>query len=120
MAFDYSGLNASTADLISAFGRTMVLRSRSAAPYDPATSSVAVTTTDYSVRAVFPATRRNRRGGESAAEEGKTVLVAAKGLPAKPVERDQIIDGGDTYQVLEVEEVKPGDTALLYVVKVRK
>lgn len=47
------------------------------------------------------------------------VIIAAEGV-TKPTTNDKIVDGGVTYAIVSVTEIKPGETAILYKLQVRR
>lgn len=120
MAFEYSGLRDSAASLIGNFGRSMTLRKMTGASYNPATSEAVLTSADHTITAVFQSTKRGRGEASSTTDESKTLLVASKDLSVVPEVSDRIVDGSTTYQIVGVEEIKPGPSSLLFALRVTK
>jgi hypothetical protein len=89
--------------------------------YDPNTDTFTPGTPDESqVKGVFTQFAVKDVDGELILRTDKKVLIAAAALDAAPTPADQLIDGAVSYKVINTETVQPGDTALLYMVQVRR
>ena len=89
--------------------------------YDPATDSfTAGTDTALTVKGLFTQFAKKDIDGELIKTSDKRVLIAASSLAAAPETGDKITDGGITYNVMNTDTVQPGDTAILYMVQVRR
>lgn len=127
----YGRLENVAADLISRFGRAIILRERartldSSAPWD---STLAVeTVTDYSTVGVFldegskdleARLSAVSRLVLSPVEVSETrILIAAKDLGVVPDISMEIVDGSRTLAIKEVMPSAPGGTTLMYSIMV--
>lgn len=119
MAFDYAPLAEVAVSLIDQFGQDATIRRVSGETYDPVTKvTTGGTTTDTTVRAVVVGISQ-----EYAAQLGGNIQTGdrmALIATSKPLVSDSLLLGSDTWAVLDVQEVKPGDTGLLYKAHVRR
>lgn len=119
MAFDYSPLAAVAVSLIADFGQAATIRRVSGDTYDPVTgTTTGGTTTDTAAQAVIVGISKDYAAqlGGSVQSGDMMALIATYA----PVQSDSLILGADTWAILDVQEVKPGDTALLYKAHVRR
>ena len=116
MAFDYSRLKTKSAKLIKKYGQSFTFTRVSVGDYDPATGTTTNTTSSYSKNAcVFDYSDRDRADG--VIEQGDRRLLAEG--HAYNVGDTVVIDG-DTYTVLNVAPIAPGDTTVAANLQVRK
>ena len=121
MAFDYSSLASIANTLISDFGRSMTLRRRShTVPDTDKPWEITESNTDYSITAVMDDYSAREVDGATIQEGDRRVMFAASGLSITPEAGDQIIDDSIAYTIVHVEQLKPGDTALIYIVQARR
>jgi hypothetical protein len=89
--------------------------------YDPATDTFTPgTDVTETVKAVFTQFSVKDVDGELIKRTDKRVLIAASDLDAEPDTQTKIVDGSTEYSVINTETIKPGDTAILYMVQVRR
>lgn len=115
----YENIAATALRLISEKGRNVTYRAFTTGNYNPATGSVSGdSTTDTTVKMVV--TRVVTQNiDNSTLQRGDRLLLIAAGVVV-PNEKDRIVDGSDTFQIISVEEIKPADTAIVYKLQVRK
>lgn len=119
MAFDYAPLADVAVSLIADFGQDATIRRVSGGTYDPVTgTTTGTTTTDTTVSAVVVGISKDyaaQLGGNVQAGD-RMALIATDA----PLVSDSLILGSDTWAILDVQEVNPGGTALLYKAHVRR
>lgn len=119
MAFDYAPLANAATGLIADFGQDATIRRVSGDTYDPVTGiTTGGTTTDTAVRAVVVGISKDyaaQLGGNIQAGD-RMALIATNA----PLVSDALVLGSDTWAILDVQEVNPGGTALLYKAHVRR
>ncbi len=120
---DYVELATVAQELILEFGRAMSVRKvTTAVPGDPDTPWVpgAESVADTAVNGVFLETKRSHITGEMIPEDRSLLLLSASELGAVvPIGKDRIVDGAKVWEVLRVETLKPGATALIYELQVK-
>jgi hypothetical protein len=111
MKYDYSSLAATAVGLIDKFGRDTTLRTNtvSGTEFDPT-----IVATDETISAVFMGYKTNEVDGTLIKSNDKMILTYAV-IDLK----NEIIDGGKKYEVVNVQEVKPGITPMIYKVQLR-
>lgn len=117
---DYSSLAATALRQIADKGRNVTLRRDAAGTYNPASDTFTAGDEDNeTVKAVITDYHDRQIDGEIIMRGDRRAIIAASGLTA-PDKGDVIVDGSDQYRIINIETVKPGDTALLYKLQVRK
>jgi hypothetical protein len=112
-AFDYSGLRATAERLIIRFGRAATLvKLTPGSGYDPgepseASTSVMVVADNYSQR---------ERDGTLVEQNDRRYYMVSTTVPES---QDVILDGAERLTIINVEVIRPGATAVLYVLQVR-
>lgn len=111
MAFDYSGLATTAANLVTKFGRDVVLVTitNSGDDWDP----VQVETTE-TVKAIQ--TQLDNVDNDLILATDKGFLVSAALITVDM----RIRDGSKDYSIVAVTEITPGDTFIIYKVQARK
>lgn len=119
MAFNYAGLEATALVQIADKGRNVILRRVTEGSYNPANDTISGdSNADETVKALV------RNFTERELVEGliikgdKEVTVAASGLTI-PEMNDIIVDT-QQFRIINVLEIAPGDTAMLYKLQVRR
>lgn len=119
MGFDYSSLEASALRLITDKGRDVTLRAVAEGTYNPGTDTISGASESDSIVKMVMRDFTTRELVETMIERGdKEALVAASGITAPEV-NDVIVDG-DEYKILNVQQVAPGDTTILYKLQLRR
>lgn len=119
MAFNYNSMLVSTVRQIEKYGRDVTYRAYNSGKYDPATGTVSANgETETTVRAVVTSARVYKTDDSALQRGDKFFLIAADEVT--PDKRDAIIDGSETYKIIDIIEIKPGDTALAYKLQARK
>lgn len=110
---DYGPLAATATRLIDQFGRSATLVSMTPGTgYDPGEP----TESNAAVRIVAWDYRQSERDGTLIQMNDRRVMMDAT---ATPVSQDRLVDGSDEFVVVNVEAIKPGPTALAYIVQLR-
>ena len=115
----YDSIAATALKLISDKGRNVTYRAFTTGEYNPATGSVSgEATTDTTVKMVVTRVVTQNIDNSTLQRGDRLVLVGAGTIT--PNEKDRIVDGSDTFQIISVEEIKPADTPIVYKLQVRK
>lgn len=118
MTFDYLNFAAVASRQIDDKGRSVGVTYKTDGTYNAASDTLSGdTTSTVTVRCLFIEYQQTQIDGSAIRDGDKMVLIAALGN-TKPRTGD-IIDDGQKYTVINVKEVKPGDTVVLYKVQVR-
>lgn len=119
MAFDYSNLANVALFQISDKGRNVTLRYVEEGTYNPGTDAFSGTTfTDTTVKALIRNYSLRELLDTIILVGDKEVILASSGI-TRPEVNDIIIDSSSYYRILNVVEIIPGDTSLLYKLQVR-
>ncbi|PZQ46172.1 MAG: hypothetical protein DI551_05695 [Micavibrio aeruginosavorus] len=112
----YAPLAATAQRLIAAKGRSVILRRKNSGTFNPSTGEITGGgVSDTPVMTVFTQYKAVEIDGEIIRRTDSRVLIAG----TEPKKDDRIIDGDLTYTVIDIETVKPGDTALLWKAQAR-
>ena len=115
----YSNIAQTALRQIRSKGRDITYRAFSVGKFDPINDTViGESTTDTVIKAVVTDIRIDKIDNSAVQRGDKIVLVSS--LSITPNESDKIIDGSSTYQFVGVEEIKTGDTSIIYKLQVRK
>lgn len=102
-------------------GRTVTLSTPGTDVYSPSAGTFTPgTPTTQTPKALFTNFTLHEIDGDLIRSDDKKCLIAATSLTAAPTDKDTITDGGLEYSVLPIEEIKPGDTAILYKLRLRR
>lgn len=117
MSDTYTDLADAAEDLIAEFGRDITIRRASAGTYNPANDTLSgASSTDIAAKAVFTNYSLYQIENTEGLERGdKSVL-----LTVAPQKGDILVDGTDTLTIISVEEVKPGDTPIIWKAQARE
>ena len=119
MAFSYAGFAQLALSQIDDKGRTVKLIYTTQDKYDPSTDTIIRATSEHAeIKALAVNYAMSEVDGTNIINGDKLFLVAAKGV-TKPSIADIILDD-DEYGIVNIEEVKTGDTAILYRLQVRR
>ena len=100
-------------------GRSITLRLVDAA-FDPATGESAPKTTDTQAFGLFTEFDQRQIDGSAIQAGDKLLLIAAEGLSAVPTPNYKVIDGAEVWNVVHVSTVRPGQTMVLYKLRIRR
>lgn len=114
MPIDYTALASTAERLIKENGRDVTIRSTTAGTYDPDTGVSGGSVTDNIVSAVFFDVDE-RQINDNIIQRGDRVMLTAAPVGLE----DEVIDG-DSYQVINVENIKPGSVGVMYRVVLRR
>lgn len=113
----YTNLSKSVLRQINRYGRTVTIMRDDKGAYDPiAGAFTGDSNTAIKLKAVVVGYTVNEIDGEIIQRGDKKVLFAGNADIRKG---DQLIDG-DTFTILDIEEINPGDTKLLFKAQARK
>lgn len=119
MAFNYEALAATAVRQIEDKGRDITYRAFTSGEYDPVAGDVSgQATSDTTIKAVITTAKVIKIDNSAIQRGDKFALIAADAIT--PNEKDRVIDGDDTYQIIDVTEIKTGDTAIAYKLLLRK
>ncbi len=109
----YSDMAQLAIDMIGDFGRSMTLReyAESGDPYDPVR-----TPSDTSIIGVVTNFKAMDIDGTLIQKGDKQIFVDAENVPTIAMD---VVDNSTVYHIISVDEVKPGDTKILYKIQAR-
>ena len=110
----YSDMAKLATDMIDEFGRAMILRKYTISGTDYAPIKTPV---DSPVTGVVTTFKRSDIDGTLIREGDKMILIDSAIEPSKA---DSVIDEGFVYEVVDIIDITPGDTSILYKLHVRK
>lgn len=115
MGFDYSGFVAISIRQINDKGRSVSYIYETQGTYDPQTDTFSGKTTKTDIVKMLLTDFKQTDKADTVIEDvDKMWLLAPDNLERAPVSGDTVEDGEERYTVTSVETVRPGDTALLY------
>lgn len=118
---DYSGLRNTAVAQVADKGRNVTFVYKSQGTYAPSTDTfTGRTETTQSVKMLIVNFKRKDDKEDLVKRGDRMGLLANDSLTRAPKTNDQVLDGTETYTVTEVEEIKPGDTVLLYKLILRR
>lgn len=116
----YGSIASLTARQIADKGRAITLVYKSPGVYSPGSDSVVGGSTEtVEVSAVFSNYQESQIDGSFVRIGDKRALIAANDLDDVPKTNDEIIDGENLYKIVNVKEIAPGDTVVLYELQLR-
>ncbi len=119
MAFNYDSLAAAAVRQINDKGRNVTYRAFTSGTYDPTAGTVSGdSTVNTTIKAVITNAKVIKIDNSAIQRGDKFALIAADQIT--PNEKDRVIDGSETYQIIDVTEIKTGDTPLAYKLLLRK
>ena len=113
---NYLKLNVLAKKLIEKNGKTFTLRKKVEGTYDPANNSISIATTDSTFYGVLKNYYHSYFDNQTI-KRGDKLLIASSTVEIEV--QDVILEGSTKWNVINVEEIKPADTNLLYKVQVR-
>ncbi|RTL04574.1 hypothetical protein EKK58_10265 [Candidatus Dependentiae bacterium] len=120
MSFNYSNIQATAQRLITKFGKDWVLKRTIKGTYNPSANTRSTdSTTNYTAKAVRTEYKNYQVDGEVIQRGDFKLLMEAKGLSVVPSVEDEIVDGSDTYQIINIKEIKPSTITIYYEIQVR-
>ena len=116
MAFDYAPMQAVASGLLARFGRSSIVRSPNVTSTDPAAGTVTTgAPVDTTVNAVLVSINEKNAPG-MLIESGDKLAIMDGAIDIE----DQFIQDSEIWQVVNVIEIKPGDTSLIWKAQVRR
>ncbi len=125
MSYDYTRSRAAARSLLARYGQDVTLRRTLQGTYDSATGSFSGgSSTDYAARAVVSNYQDGTDGGTIQTGD-RHVLMAADGLAVEPAppatgQTDSLIIEGETFQIVRVRTIRPGEANVLYDIHARR
>lgn len=121
MAFDYDRIAASALRQIENAGLDVTITRTVVGSFDPTTGGTTAAA-DIVATASGVQTRYSNRDidGTVIKRGDMRLLIAASGLSISPEQGDTATSDSIVWQVVNVESIKPSDTAVLYICQVRK
>lgn len=110
--FDYAGLRTDADAILDEFGTAATIRQRATSGADAWNPTL--TNTDTACVVVFDEYSDRERDGTLITEKDRKVLIKAGSLAVIPTTGDQIIVSSVTYSLMNVRQVSPGGTVVLY------
>jgi hypothetical protein len=117
-AFDYSALASVAVDILTEFGRTATLQVLTANAYTASTSTATKTYSSFTVVAVVLPVAESKEWAfktELVAQAESLLYVSAVGVTQAPGPGSLLTVGGRTYVVLELADIAPAGTSVLFV-----
>lgn len=125
MSAFYDRMSATALNLITRFGQPVMLRDTAPGEYDPITGGTTPGTIteqvgscilqDYSLQESGAA----NLAGSDIRQNDKKILIAAKGL-TPPTLSTQILADGHTWTAVNIKEINPAGTPLVYEIQGRR
>jgi hypothetical protein len=125
MSAFYERISATALNLIASFGQTITLRDTVPGEYDPVTGgSTQETTVDQPAQAILQDYALQHAGmsyaeGTVIRQGDKKILVAAQGLTPPQLTTTVIADGA-TWTIVNIKEINPAGTPLVYELQGRR
>lgn len=114
MSYDYSGLIGTAARLIDRFGRAVVRSRTTGGSIDPVTGQVTPgTTTNVSFRGINKIIPQEVIDGTRVLATDRMIVLEADAAP-------EMTDKIDGYSIAEIQEIKPADAPIVWMVRIRK
>lgn len=118
---DYSRLAATSSAQIADKGRSVSLVFETQGTYAPATDTfTGQTSSSQTVKMVITNYRKNEMDETMIKIGDRQGLLAPDNLLRAPKTGDTVTDGAETFAIVSIEEIKPGDTTLLYKLQLRR
>lgn len=106
--------------LMAKYGTAMKLLVPSAGVYDSETGGLTTgSEASYSVQGLIGTYRKSRRSGEAIQAKAQFVYLSPAGLSVVPLPGHKLKISNVDYEIVDVETIAPGGTAVLYQVEVR-
>lgn len=102
-------------------GKHATLRKASAASYDPVTGvETGATSADHAVSIVEANFRQQEIDGTLIRQDDKKALMSAYKSTADPEVDDSIVIDSDTFNIVSIKSIQPGDTVIYYELQLRR
>lgn len=110
----YEDMAQLASDMVTEYGRSMLLRSYivTGTDYEPIKTAI-----DTAITGVFTTFNTSDIDGTLIKSEDKICIVDANIVPDKS---NSIVDSGFVYEIINVMEIKPAEVGILYKLHVRK
>jgi hypothetical protein len=117
---NYDGLTAATISLIADAGRAVSLVYTTQGTYNPSDDEIySQAETSETVYMVITNFKKSDVDGTLIKAGDRLALLANDNLSRAPKTGDKVEDS-ETYTIVGIEEIKPGDTVLLYKLQLRR
>lgn len=119
MKFDYTRAQETARKLLNKFGQKNTIKILTGeGAYDPAVGEAVKTYTDVSVLSVFLNYQADELPDNLVST--KTQKMICEDFTPKPVIDSEIVRDGVTYRVNDVQELKPADSNVIYIIRLAK
>lgn len=116
MAYDYAPITATASALLADFGKSVTVRSYTVSTNDPAAGTATRTSSDTTANYVKTQfTQRNTPPGAQI-EQGDFLAILDKEISVD----DELIDGSEVWQVIDVFPVEPGSSGVICKAQIRR
>ena len=117
----YSDFESLANDLLGEFGSDdAYLIQTTVGGYDPEMGKdIGTSTTETAIKALFMPVKSWRVDGENVLAGDVIVKAGTLGIDTDPTPGDRVKRGEVTYQVINVQNIQPGDTTVLFELHVR-
>lgn len=103
---------------ISKFGGTVTVTFVTASAYDTSSGTITTSSSSDIIKGVLEDV--NQRDVNELVRAGdKRLTVAAQDLTSTPETNDQVLIGGVTHQIVQIETIEQDNTAIVYVLSLR-
>lgn len=106
--------------MLTSFGVSATLSRQASGPYNPATASASITTTNQTVTVVTSPYPAKMIDGTMIQSSDLQVFVGTSGVTSPPEPADTLTVGGTEWTVISVKTYNPAGTTLLYELQVRQ
>lgn len=110
--FDYAGLRDDADAILDEFGTAATLRQRATSGADAWNPTVS--NTDTACVVVFDEYSDRERDGTLITEKDRKVIIKAGSLGVTPATGDQLVVSSVVYSLMNVKQVSPGGTVIIY------
>ncbi len=120
MPFDYSSIENVALNQIADKGRIVSILYKTEGTYDPTSDTLySDSIKSVSMPAVITVFDKRDALGDLVETGDLQAIIAAQNIE-KPKTNDILSDDGEEYRIIFVSEIKPGNTAILYKLQIRK
>lgn len=122
MTFDYSGLSAIAVAQVADKGRDVTYVYTTQGTYDASTDSISGQSSTSAIISMLVTNFNFREIDGTLIKSGDRLGLIANGatLSRVPKTGDQVNDGGETFTVVSILNIQPGEEPLLYKLQLRR
>jgi hypothetical protein len=116
MTYNYAGITKSATALITKFGKEYTFTRTTDGSYDPTTGTTSQTTATFNKFSCVFDYNEQDLANSAILQDDKRMLVESHDF----LVGDKVVIGSDTYQVISVSPIQPGDDIVAANLQVRK